>query len=39
MAEVPPEDERYEIAQNRIAAYASNKALALQEAEKLEAQP
>ncbi len=38
MAEVPAEDERYNVAQDRIAAYATNKALALQEAEKLEAQ-
>jgi hypothetical protein len=38
MAEVPPEDERYAIAQDRIAAYASNKEMALQEAENLQNQ-
>ncbi|NJL49760.1 MAG: hypothetical protein HC929_22985 [Leptolyngbyaceae cyanobacterium SM2_5_2] len=38
MAEVPPEDGRYAIAQDRIAAYAANKALALEEAEKLDGQ-
>jgi hypothetical protein len=35
MAEVPPEDERYAIAQDRIQAYAANRAMALMEAEKL----
>lgn len=39
MAEVPPEDERYPVAQDRIATYANNKALAIQEAERVQAQP
>jgi hypothetical protein len=39
MAEVPPTDERYAIAQDRIATYANNKALAIQEAERIQAQP
>lgn len=34
MAEVPPEDERYAIAQDRVKSYAANKAMALGEAEK-----
>jgi hypothetical protein len=38
MSEVSPEDERYDIAQDRIEAYASNKEMALQEAEKMQAQ-
>ncbi|HZG39405.1 MAG TPA: hypothetical protein VEZ50_12055 [Nodosilinea sp.] len=38
MAEVPPEDERYSVAQDRIQAYAANKTMALQEAEKIQAQ-
>lgn len=37
MAEVPPEDERYPIAQDRIPTYANNKVLALKEAERLQA--
>jgi hypothetical protein len=37
MAEVPPEDERYPIAQDRITVYAENKALALAEAERIKA--
>lgn len=37
MADVPPEDERYPIAQDRIAVYASNKARALEEAERTQA--
>jgi len=36
MSEVPPEDERYSIAQDRIESYAQNKALALQEAERIQ---
>jgi hypothetical protein len=36
MAEVPPEDDRYSVAQDRVQAYAANKAMALQEAEKLQ---
>lgn len=39
MAEVPPEDDRYEVAQDRIQSYATNKAQALEEAERLQAQP
>ena len=38
MAEVPPEDERYPIAQDRIETYSQNKALAVQEAEKIQAE-
>jgi len=38
MAEVPPEDERYPIAQDRIESHAQNKALALQEAERIQAE-
>jgi hypothetical protein len=38
MAEVPPEDERYPVAQDRIESYAQNKALALQEAERIQAE-
>lgn len=38
MSEVPPEDERYSIAQDRIQTYAQNKALALQEAERIQAE-
>lgn len=34
MAEVPPEDDRYAIAQDRVQTYAANKTMALQEAEK-----
>ncbi|MBE9108077.1 hypothetical protein IQ273_01375 [Nodosilinea sp. LEGE 07298] len=34
MAEVPPEDERYPIAQDRVQTYSANKAMALTEAEK-----
>jgi hypothetical protein len=34
MAEVPPEDERYAIAQDRVQTYSANKAMALTEAEK-----
>ena len=37
MAEVPPDDERYPIAQDRIATYANNKALALAEVERIQA--
>ncbi len=37
MAEVPPEDERYPIAQDRMETYAQNKALAVQEAERIQA--
>ncbi|MBE9138751.1 hypothetical protein IQ254_16380 [Nodosilinea sp. LEGE 07088] len=36
MAEIPPEDDRYSVAQDRVQAYAANKAMALQEAEKLQ---
>lgn len=36
MAEVPPEDERYPIAQDRMGIYANNKTLALEEAERLQ---
>ncbi|HIK45251.1 MAG TPA: hypothetical protein IGR64_10235 [Leptolyngbyaceae cyanobacterium M65_K2018_010] len=39
MAEVPTTDERYPIAQDRIATYANNRARAIQEAEKIQAQP
>jgi hypothetical protein len=39
MAEVPPEDERYPIAQDRMVTYANNKALAIQEAERLQSVP
>ncbi|MGF1517708.1 MAG: hypothetical protein ACFCVB_07890 [Nodosilinea sp.] len=38
MAEVPPEDDRYAIAQDRVQAYAVNKTMALQEAEKIQNQ-
>lgn len=38
MAEVPPEDDRYAIAQDRVQAYAANKTMALQEAEKIQSQ-
>lgn len=38
MAEVPPEDERYPVAQDRITAYANNKTLAIQEAERIQAE-
>ncbi|HSM83019.1 MAG TPA: hypothetical protein VLS96_15115 [Nodosilinea sp.] len=34
MAEVPPDDERYPVAQDRVQTYAANKAMALGEAEK-----
>ena len=34
MAEVPPEDERYPVAQDRVQTYSANKAMALSEAEK-----
>ncbi|WP_035985737.1 hypothetical protein [Leptolyngbya sp. KIOST-1] len=34
MAEVPPEDERYPIAQDRVQTYSANRAMALMEAEK-----
>ncbi|PSN14299.1 hypothetical protein C7293_12345 [filamentous cyanobacterium CCT1] len=34
MAEVPPEDERYPVAQDRVQTYSDNKAMALMEAEK-----
>ncbi len=34
MADVPPEDDRYPIAQDRVQTYAANKAMALGEAEK-----
>ncbi|MBE9156802.1 hypothetical protein IQ265_08160 [Nodosilinea sp. LEGE 06152] len=34
MGEVPPEDERYAIAQDRVQTYSANKAMALMEAEK-----
>ncbi|MGB3135207.1 MAG: hypothetical protein WBB18_00260 [Nodosilinea sp.] len=34
MAEVSPEDDRYPVAQDRVQTYASNKAMALMEAEK-----
>jgi hypothetical protein len=34
MSEVPPEDERYPVAQDRVQTYAANKAMALAEAEK-----
>ncbi|PSR18463.1 hypothetical protein C8255_07370 [filamentous cyanobacterium CCP3] len=34
MAEVPPEDERYPIAQDRVQTYSGNKTMALMEAEK-----
>lgn len=36
MAEVPPGDERYPIAQDRMGTYASNKTLALEEAERIQ---
>ena len=36
MSEVSPEDERYSIAQDRMETYAQNKALALQEAERIQ---
>ncbi|NJL45013.1 MAG: hypothetical protein HC922_03250 [Leptolyngbyaceae cyanobacterium SM2_3_12] len=39
MAEVPPEDDRYPIAQDRIATYANNKALAVKEAERIQQNP
>jgi len=38
MAEVPPEDDRYTVAQDRVQAYAANKTMALQEAEKIQGQ-
>jgi hypothetical protein len=38
MAEVPPEDERYEIAQDRVQTYAANKTMALEEAERIQGQ-
>ncbi len=38
MAEVPPEDDRYAIAQDRVQTYAANKTMALQEAEKIQTQ-
>ncbi|WOD41198.1 hypothetical protein [Nodosilinea sp. E11] len=38
MAEVPPEDERYAIAQDRVQAYATNRAMALEEAERIQGQ-
>ena len=34
MAEVPPEDDRYPIAKDRVQIYAANKVMALEEAEK-----
>ncbi|MGB3201024.1 MAG: hypothetical protein WBA99_08975 [Nodosilinea sp.] len=34
MAEVPPEDDRYPVAQDRVQTYSANKAMALAEAEK-----
>lgn len=34
MAEVPPEDERYPVAQDRVQTYSANKAMALMEADK-----
>ncbi|MGB3310841.1 MAG: hypothetical protein WBG32_20100 [Nodosilinea sp.] len=34
MAEVPPEDDRYPVAQDRVQTYSANKAMALVEAEK-----
>jgi len=34
MAEVPPEDDRYPIAKDRVQTYAANKVMALEEAEK-----
>ncbi|MFH7243447.1 MAG: hypothetical protein ACHWZW_11410 [Spirulina sp.] len=37
MAEVPPSDDRYPVAQDRIATYANNKTLALEEVERLNA--
>ncbi|MBD2428357.1 hypothetical protein H6G62_20650 [Phormidium sp. FACHB-1136] len=36
MAEVPPEDERYPIAQDRMGIYANNKTLALEEAGRIQ---
>lgn len=39
MADVSPDDDRYDIAQDRIQTYATNKTLALQEAERLQGQP
>lgn len=39
MAEVSPEDERYPVAQDRIATYANNKDLAIQEFERIQSQP
>lgn len=36
MAEVPPEDERYPIAQDRMGTYANNKTLALEEAGRIQ---
>jgi hypothetical protein len=38
MAEVPPEDDRYPVAQDRIATYGQNKTLAIQEAERIQAE-
>jgi len=38
MAEVPADDERYAIAQDRIEAYAQNKMMALQQAEQVQAE-
>ncbi|MGF1571119.1 MAG: hypothetical protein ACFCVD_24085 [Nodosilinea sp.] len=39
MAEVPPDDDRYPVAQDRMVVYGNNKALALKEAENQQAQP
>jgi hypothetical protein len=36
MAEVPPEDDRYPVAQDRMALYANNRAQALEEVERLQ---
>lgn len=38
MAEVPSEDDRYTVAQDRVQAYAANKIMALQEAERIQNQ-
>lgn len=38
MSEVPPEDDRYSVAQDRMATYAQNKELALREAERIQAE-
>ena len=38
MAEVSPQDDRHSVAQDRVQAYAANKTMALQEAEKIQKQ-